>query len=151
MGTVMPPSTEAVMSVVPRERAGAGSALTNVARQVSGALGVAVLGSILAQAYRARVLPALGALPAASRLAATQSVAATQAAAGALGRSGAGLLLLADRSFVHAMHITTVISAVIAASGAALIALWMPGLPRTMQSADHVAAAQAVLDQRPAA
>ena len=54
MGLVMPPATEAVMSVVPRERAGAGSALTNTARQVSGALGVAVLGSILAQAYRTR-------------------------------------------------------------------------------------------------
>ena len=44
MGTVMPPATEAVMSVVPRERAGSGSALTNTARQVAGALGVAVLG-----------------------------------------------------------------------------------------------------------
>ncbi|MBO0786378.1 MAG: MFS transporter, partial [Actinobacteria bacterium] len=52
MGLVMPPATESVMSVVPRERAGSGSALTNTARQVAGALGVAVLGSILAQAYR---------------------------------------------------------------------------------------------------
>ena len=36
MGSVMPPATEAVMSVVPRERAGSGSALTNTARQVAG-------------------------------------------------------------------------------------------------------------------
>ena len=74
MGSVMPPATEAVMSVVPRERAGAGSALTNVARQVSGALGVAVLGSILAQVYRGQLSPHLGALPAAARGAATGSI-----------------------------------------------------------------------------
>ena len=67
MGLVMPPATEAVMSVVPRERAGAGSALTNTARQVSGALGVAVLGSILAQAYRTQLGPHLSALPAPAR------------------------------------------------------------------------------------
>jgi MFS family permease len=62
MGLVMPPATEAVMSVVPRERAGAGSALTNTARQLSGALGAAVLGSILAQAYRTQLGPHLSAV-----------------------------------------------------------------------------------------
>ena len=46
---------------------GAGSALTNTARQVSGALGVAVLGSILAQTYRSQLSPHLGNLPASAR------------------------------------------------------------------------------------
>src|SRR5215469_14498370 len=39
MGLVMPAATEGVMSVVPRERGGAGSAITNTSRQVSVALG----------------------------------------------------------------------------------------------------------------
>ena len=90
MGIVMPTATESVMSVVPRERGGAGSAITNTSRQVAVALGVAVLGSILAQAYRAGLAPGLGAVPAASRPAATQSIAATQAAAGHLGPGGHG-------------------------------------------------------------
>ncbi|MGH6738199.1 MAG: MFS transporter, partial [Bradyrhizobium sp.] len=81
MGIVMPTATESVMSVVPRERGGAGSAITNTSRQVAVALGVAVLGSILAQSYRTRLLPDLASLPAAARSAATQSIAATQAAA----------------------------------------------------------------------
>jgi hypothetical protein len=68
------------MSVVSRERAGAGSALTNTARQVSGALGVAVLGSVLAQAYRSQLSPHLGNLPASARNAATGSITASQAA-----------------------------------------------------------------------
>jgi EmrB/QacA subfamily drug resistance transporter len=128
MGIVMPTATESVMSVVPRERGGAGSAITNTSRQVAVALGVAVLGSILAQAYRARLAPALNVLPAAARSGATASIAATQAAAAQAGRSGAGLVAAADRAFVAAMHVTTVFSAVIAAVGAVLIAIWMPGL-----------------------
>src|SRR6516164_5859045 len=52
IGLAVPTTTAAVMDVLPRERAGAGSALTNTARQVAVALGVAVLGSILAGSYR---------------------------------------------------------------------------------------------------
>ena len=139
MGIVMPTATESVMSVVPRERCGAGSAITNTSRQVAVALGVAVLGSILARSYRADLAPGLRVLPAGSRAAATQSIAATDSAAVRLGHGGAALFSLAGRSFVHAMHVTTVFSAVVAASGAVLIAMWMPGRrARTRQAeADH--------------
>jgi hypothetical protein len=130
MGSVMPPSTEAVMSVVPRERAGSGSALTNVARQVSGALGVAVLGSILAQAYRAQLSPHLTGLAAEAKGAAAGSIAGTQAVAAKLGPgspAGRDLAAFADHAFVHAMHITTLISAAITLLGALVIVIWMPG------------------------
>jgi len=127
MGLVMPPATEAVMSVVPRERAGAGSALTNTARQVSGALGVAVLGSILAQAYRTQLGPHLSALPAPARDAATSSITASQAVAAKLGPAGRDLAAFADTSYVHAMHITTLISAAITLLGAFVVMRWMPG------------------------
>jgi EmrB/QacA subfamily drug resistance transporter len=127
MGTVMPPATESVMSVVPRDRGGAGSAITNIARQVAVALGVAVLGSILAQAYRGQLAPRLSVLPPAARGQATASIAATQAAAQHLGPAGRGLLAAADRSFVHAMHLTSVISLSIAVLGAIVVAIWMPG------------------------
>ena len=115
------------MSVVPRERAGAGSALTNTARQVSGALGVAVLGSILAQAYRNQLGPHLSALPAGARNAATSSITASQAVAAKLGPAGRDLAAFADTSFVHAMHLTTLISAAITLLGALVVMRWMPG------------------------
>ena len=127
MGLVMPPATESVMSVVPRERAGAGSALTNTARQVSGALGVAVLGSVLAQVYRSQLGPHLANLPAAARGAATGSITASQAVAAKLGTAGQELARAADSSFVHAMHITTLISAAITLLGALVVMRWMPG------------------------
>jgi EmrB/QacA subfamily drug resistance transporter len=52
MGLTMSPATNAIMGAVPREKAGAGSAVNNTVRQVAGALGVAILGSILAVAFR---------------------------------------------------------------------------------------------------
>jgi DHA2 family integral membrane protein (MFS transporter) len=52
MGLTMAPATNSIMSAVPREKAGAGSAVNNTVRQVAGALGVAILGSILAVAFR---------------------------------------------------------------------------------------------------
>lgn len=67
LGIAIPAATSTVMEALPRERAGAGSALTNTARQVAVALSVAVLGSILSQAYRNSLSPTLNALPAATR------------------------------------------------------------------------------------
>ena len=52
MANVMPPATESIMASVPREKAGVGSAVGNTVRQVGGALGVAVLGSVLSAVYR---------------------------------------------------------------------------------------------------
>jgi len=135
MGSVMPPATELVMSVVPRDRGGAGSAITNISRQVAVALGVAVLGSVLAQAYRAQLTPHLSVLPPAVRNSAFASIAATQAAAQHLGPAGRGLLAAANQSFVHAMHLTTVISFFIAVLGAVVLAIWMPGRSRAMAPA----------------
>jgi MFS family permease len=152
MGAVMPPATEAVMSVVPRERAGSGSALTNTARQVAGALGVAVLGSILAQVYRGQLSPHLTALPASAQNAATGSIAATQAVAGRLGHAGLRLDQFGDAAFVHAMHVTTAISAVITLAGALVVLIWMPGRSaaqsRTAQAA--VAAPDVAPEEVPA-
>ena len=63
MGSVMAPATESIMSVVPREKAGAGAAVNNAVRQVGGALGVAILGSVLAATYSAQLGGAVDALP----------------------------------------------------------------------------------------
>jgi EmrB/QacA subfamily drug resistance transporter len=147
MANVMPPATEAVMSVVPRERGGAGSAITNTARQVAVALGVAVLGSVLAQVYRGQLSPHLAGLPAAARGAASQSIAAAQATAQQLGHQGAGLIPAADAAFVHAMHITSLVSVTVAVLGAAAVTAWMPG-PQASQPVPAQAAGAAAGEAR---
>jgi EmrB/QacA subfamily drug resistance transporter len=148
MGLVMPSATEGIMSVVPRERGGAGSAMTNTCRQVAVALGVAVLGSVLAQAYRSRLSPYLSVLPPRARAGATVSIARTQQLAYQLGRDGHQLLAAASRSFVDAMHVTSLIGIVIALAGATVTALWMPrwstGTPPQRSRGEGAVAAEAV-------
>jgi DHA2 family multidrug resistance protein-like MFS transporter len=129
IGVVMPAATAAVMDVLPRERAGAGSALTNTARQVAVALSVAVLGSILAEFYRNTLSPSLTHLPAAARGAASTSITATQAVAQHLGAAGRPLLAPASDAFVHSMHITTLVAAALTMAGGFVVLRWMPGLP----------------------
>ncbi len=51
MGLAMSPTTDLLMSSVPKARAGMGSAMNDTARELGGSLGVAVLGSLLASAY----------------------------------------------------------------------------------------------------
>ncbi|MSX32844.1 MAG: DHA2 family efflux MFS transporter permease subunit, partial [Actinobacteria bacterium] len=55
MGLVMAPATESVMSSLPLAKAGVGSAVNDTTRQVGGALGVAVIGSVLASIYATKL------------------------------------------------------------------------------------------------
>jgi EmrB/QacA subfamily drug resistance transporter len=130
IGVAMPAATTAVMDVLPRERAGAGSALTNTARQVAVALGTAVLGSILAQSYRGHLDPVLSHLPAPAASAAGQSITATQTIAQQLGHAGQFLLAPANVSFVDAMRVTTLVGAAVAMLGGLVVMRWMPGKGR---------------------
>ena len=147
IGAAMPAATSAVMDVLPRERAGAGSALTNTARQVGVALGVAVLGSILAQSYHQTLGPTLASLPATTRGAAGGSISATQAVAAQLGTAGRALLGPANEAFVSAMHVTTVVAAIIALAGAIVVLRWMPGLGSTAQGVEPSAEPQSAEPQ----
>ena len=140
IGLAVPTTTAAVMDVLPRERAGAGSALTNTARQVAVALGVAVLGSILAQSYRSTMSPTLAALPAAARGAASQSISATQAVAQHLGPAGRFLIQPANSAYVDAMHVTTLAAAAVALVGGLAIVRWLPG--RTRPNIEELVAAE---------
>jgi EmrB/QacA subfamily drug resistance transporter len=138
IGAAMPAATAAVMDVLPRERAGAASALTNTARQVAVALSVAVLGSILAEFYRHSLNPSLTGLPATLRTAASSSITSTQAVAQQLGKAGQSLLAPANTSFVDAMHITTLVAAALALLGGFVVLRWMPGKPKTVAPADNM-------------
>ncbi|MGW7578529.1 MFS transporter [Streptomyces sp. NPDC054765] len=130
MAHIMPPATVAVMQALPREKAGSGSALNNVFRQVGGTLGVAVLGSLLSTSYRDGIqdtLDALPGLPAAARHAAGESVEATHALAAAMGPAGRPLTAAADDAFIRAMHITALGSAAVAVIGAVVAVAFLPG------------------------
>ncbi|WP_327678432.1 MFS transporter [Kitasatospora sp. NBC_00458] len=141
MGGVFAPATAAAMSAVPPARAGAGSAVTSTVRQAAGALGIAVLGSVLAAAYRDRIGGTVDAVfPAAARHDAAESIVGTATEAEKLAaqvQSGTvppsvlaelhALAAKAQDAFVSAMHVTSVAAGGIALLGAAAVVLAMPG------------------------
>lgn len=63
LAIVQGPATESIMSSVPPEEAGAGSAVNDTTREAGGTLGVAVLGSIVASVYTSEVGPRIDAIP----------------------------------------------------------------------------------------
>src|SRR5690349_21605826 len=84
MANVMPSATESIMSALPREKAGVGSAVSNTIRQLGVALGVAALGAILSSVYRDHLGSATDGLPAAATDAAPESISCAYAVAGRL-------------------------------------------------------------------
>ncbi|MFE6100447.1 MFS transporter [Streptomyces laurentii] len=127
MAHIMPPVTVAVMQALPREKAGSGSAINNTFRQVGGALGVAVLGSVLSSTYRGEIDSHLTGLPADLREKAGESIEATLGVAQHLGPAGRGLVTPAYDAFLDAMHVTAMGSAGVAVLGAIVVALFLPG------------------------
>ncbi|MFI5755494.1 MFS transporter [Streptomyces sp. NPDC051569] len=136
MAHIMPPVTVAVMQALPREKAGSGSAINNTFRQVGGALGVAVLGSVLSATYRGGIEGHLDAVPAGARDAAGESIEATLAIAGKLGPAGKPLIGAAYEAFLDAMHLTALASAGVAVIGAVVVAVFLPARPRTAKATD---------------
>jgi DHA2 family multidrug resistance protein-like MFS transporter len=135
MANVMPPATTTVMAALPRQIAGVGSSVNNTVRQLGGALGVAVLGTILTTAYRSRMQPLVDAIPNSHLTSAESryvsgSIEATQQAVGVAASQGntraTGLLQPADASFVHAMHVTTLTGSAIMVFAAIVVSLWLP-------------------------
>jgi EmrB/QacA subfamily drug resistance transporter len=122
MGLTMTPAMDAALGEVPPDRSGAGSALSMALRQVGGALGVAVLGSILNAVYTARL--SVAGLPVHLADSAKESVAAGLAVARATG--DAALASSAAQAYVHAMSIVMLTSAGMAVLGMIAAATLMP-------------------------
>ncbi|MET8112079.1 MFS transporter [Streptomyces prasinus] len=127
MANIMTPVSVVIMQTLPREKAGSASALSNTFRQVGGALGIAILGSVLSTAYRTHIEDELVLLPPGLRHAAGESIEATLGAAARLGPSGDALVGPANDAFLHAMHVTASWGAGVAVLGAIVVALFLPG------------------------
>jgi EmrB/QacA subfamily drug resistance transporter len=121
-GLSLAPAMDAVLGELPPERSGSGSALTQAFRQVGGAFGVALLGSVLAAAYTSRL--DVSGLPAPAAHAAHDSISGAAAVAGQL--HDAALRASADTAYVHAMGVVLLVCAAVAVLGAVLAGLLLP-------------------------
>jgi predicted MFS family arabinose efflux permease len=139
MGWVMAPATEAVVGAVPAAKSGVASATNTVARMVSGALGVAVIGSLVSSLYSNDVEGSLGALPPQAQAAAEGSIGAASAIAAQLPPDAStSLLAETGEAFTQAMGIGLLVAAGLAAVTAVIVLRLLParefesaqGLPR---------------------
>jgi EmrB/QacA subfamily drug resistance transporter len=134
MGLTMPAATDAIMESVPTDQAGVGAAMNDTTRELGGALGVAVLGSILTSHYTTNVGDKFQGLPAQAREVAEDSLGgAVRVAAKAPGDTGASLLAVARDAFVGAMHTTARVGAVAVIIGAAVAVALLPSRRRTIE------------------
>jgi hypothetical protein len=138
MGFTMAPATESIMGSLPLAKAGVGSAMNDTTRQVGGALGVAVLGSILASSYAAAIQPALRGAPPQIAQTAGDSIGAATTIAARLGPQGQGLLQAARSAFIQGMGDAVQVGAGAAAFAALLVLLFLPARARARTQGSSV-------------
>jgi EmrB/QacA subfamily drug resistance transporter len=126
MGAAMAPSTESIMGAVPLAKSGVGSAMNDTTRQVGGALGVAILGSILASSFGSAMAPAVSGLPPETAEIASDSIGGALRVASQLGDAGGPLVTAARQAFVDGMSAGVWVAAGIALLGAILTGLYLP-------------------------
>ncbi|HLY82787.1 MAG TPA: MFS transporter [Acidimicrobiales bacterium] len=126
MGYVMAPATESIMGSLPRDKAGVGSAVNDTTRQVGGAVGVAVVGSLLSSRYASTMTRFFHGSPAPAGV--TRSVGqALKVAQGLPPAAGQALRAASNNAFTSAMHTAVAVGAVMALIGAVEVLLFLPG------------------------
>lgn len=133
------PTTESIMGSLPAAKAGVGSAVNDTVREVGGALGVAVLGSVLASQYASSVGSSTAALPPEAAHVAGNSIGGAVVVAQQIGGSaGTALLDVARNAYVDGFGVALTIAAVVALAGVVIAAAWLPGRTAHSEEDDSV-------------
>ena len=123
----MPPSTQIIVTSLPKHKAGVGSAVNDTTREVGASIGIAVLGTLLTVGYRSRMSTATGDLPDAAAEAASDSIgAALRVAEGLPAERAARLAESAVDAFNRGMTLAMGVSAALLALTAAAAYLLFP-------------------------
>ena len=132
MGLAMAPATDAIMGSLPLAKASVGSAVNDTTRTTGGALGVAVLGSLLSSGYRGDMdAPSPGCRRRGRRRA---GLARRRAGRGRTAAASRRLATAAQDAFVSGMHTAALVAAGVALVGA-LVALALPAGAREAAAA----------------
>ncbi len=132
MGMVMAPATESIMGSLPRAKAGVGSAVNDTTRQVGGALGVAIIGSVMSSVYHDKIASSLRGTPlphAASEQIRSSLGGAIAVAQQVGGRSGALIESTSKAAFVSGFHQAVLVGAAAAFIGAIVAWRFLPARP----------------------
>jgi EmrB/QacA subfamily drug resistance transporter len=136
MGNVIAPGSTVLQNVLPLARAGAGSAVQNTVRQVAGALGVAIVGTVLATQYAANLTSVIGNVPdqfpQEAKDAATESIVAADLILDQAAAQGVPAAVIdplragAYDAFLSASHVTSYISLAVVVIAALAVFFLLP-------------------------
>ncbi len=143
MGMTAAPATGEIMSAVPLSKAGVGSAMNDTTRELGGALGIAILGSIATSAYRSAIDVAGLGLEAGPRHLAEESIGTAALVAGQV-PAGDAVRAQAASAFTDAFVLTSVVSVGIVL--AAAVAVWFFSRPSQHETVDEIADDEFELD-----
>ena len=135
MGFTSAPATESILGAVSARQAGIGSAVNDATRLLGGTLGVAIIGSVAASVYAARLTSTVPArLPAPLVAKATESlgsalVVSQHLAAAGLRATGAALQSQAALAYVHSVSVGCLVAAGVAISGTIVAIVFLPSQP----------------------
>lgn len=142
------PSTGLIISSLPLQKAGVGSAVNDTTREVGGAIGVAVLGSIVGVLYRSGLQDALAHLPPTAAAAAERSVGAALGVARQVGEvlpdQAAALAATARTAFSDGLSLALIIGALVAVVAAAVAWHFLRNAGDAFGSEDHADVGTAV-------
>lgn len=132
MGLAMAPATDSIMGSLPPEKSGVGSAMNDTTREVGGALGVAIMGSVTTALYGSQF--ASGAAYHALGRQAPQAATAAKASIGAAfivaqrlpAASASAVTSLARVAYAHALDGTVVVGAAVAFAGVLVALAFLP-------------------------
>ena len=122
LGIAMPAAMNAAIGALSAERSGSGTALITAMRQVGATIGVAVLGTVINDAYRSQLH--LAGLPDAAANAIRSSIGAGVQVAHAVGSTA--LLGIVRDAYVHGLDIMLWVCAGIAVASALLALAFLP-------------------------
>ncbi len=140
-GLAFAPSTESVMGSLPRTQAGTGAATNSTALQLGGALGVGILGSLLASRYQGRMHLALAHqhVPTSVLNVINGSLGgALEVAQHVGGAGGTALAEVARRSFLGGMDLAMTVGAVAVAAGAMVVLAVLPSRSKAAGTPDEI-------------
>jgi EmrB/QacA subfamily drug resistance transporter len=149
LGWITGPATDSVMGAVPEEKSGVASAMNDVTRQVAGALGTAVIGSLITSLYGSRVSGTVAALPEETRAAAEDSIGKANTIAAHL-PDGARIIDAAADAFTHAMGIGFLAAGAAAIIAAILVRTWLPAVHRERAASEIDRAESPIASQQAA-
>jgi MFS family permease len=139
LSLVTSPSTAAVMSSLPKEKAGAGAAVNDTTREIGGTLGVAVVGSVFASVYAPKIGDFLANFPQIPADAVTAAKSSMAAALVVASRAPAEVQALfktsASDAFMQGMHLGCFVCAGVALAGSIAAFSFLPDLES--QEAPH--------------